>query len=65
MKNNKLVFAEMILFIGSVLTFRSLWMLLDKISFTHETRTLWLLLLLGGVITVLALSWIAKQGKKN
>ncbi len=64
MKNNKLVFAEMILFIGSVLTFRSLWMLLDKISFTHETWALWLLLFLGGIVTVVALSWIAKQGKR-
>jgi len=64
MKDYKLVFAEMILFIGSVLTFRSLWMLLDKISFTHETWALWLLLLVGGIITVIALSWIAKQGKK-
>jgi hypothetical protein len=64
MKGYKLVFAEMILFMGSVLAFRSMWMLLDKISFTHETRTLWLLLFLGGILTVIALSWIAKQGKK-
>jgi hypothetical protein len=64
MKSNKLVFAEMILIIGSVLIFRSLWMLLDKISFTHETPVLWLSLFLGGIVTVLTLSWIAKQGKK-
>jgi len=64
MKSNKLVFAEMTLIIGSVLIFRSLWMLLDKISFTHETRALWFLLFLGSIITVLTLSWIAKQGKK-
>lgn len=64
MKSNKLVFAEMTLIIGSVFIFRSLWMLLDKISFTHETRVLWLLLFLGGIITVLTLSWIAKQDKK-
>jgi hypothetical protein len=63
MKSNKLVFAEMTLIIGSVLIFRSLWMLLDKISFTNETRALWLLLFLGGFITFLTLSWIAKQGK--
>ncbi len=64
MKINKLVFAEMTLIIGGVFIFRSLWMLLDKISFTHETRVLWLLLFLGCIITFLTLSWIAKQDKK-
>jgi len=64
MKNKKLVFSEMALILASVLIFRSLWMLLDKISFTHETPALWLALFLGGIITVLTLSWIAKQGKK-
>jgi hypothetical protein len=64
MKNKKLVFSEMALIIASVLIFRSLWVLLDKLSFTHETPVLWLSLFLGGIITVLTLSWIAKQGKK-
>jgi hypothetical protein len=64
MKNKKLVFSEMALIIASVLIFRSLWMLLDKLSFTHETPALWLSLFLGSIITVLTLSWIAKQSKK-
>ncbi len=64
MKNKKLVFSEMALIIASVLIFRSLWMLLDKISFTHETPALWLSLFLGCIITILTLNWIAKQGKK-
>jgi hypothetical protein len=64
MKNKKLVFSEMALIIASVLIFRSLWMLLDKISFTHETPALWLSLFLGVIITVLTLSWITQQGKK-
>jgi len=61
MKNKKLVFSEMALIIASVLIFRSLWMLLDKISLAHETPVLWLSLFLGVIITVLTLNWITQQ----
>ena len=64
MKNKTLVFSEVALIVASVLIFRSLWLLLDKISIMNETWMLWLTLFLGGIITFLALSWIAKQGKE-
>jgi len=64
MQNKTLVFSEVALIVASVLIFRSLWLLLDKISIMNETRMLWLTLFLGGIITFLALSWIAKQGKE-
>lgn len=64
MKNKTLVFSEVALIVASVLIFRSLWLLLDKISIMNETQMLWLTLLLGGIITFLALTWIAKQGKE-
>lgn len=64
MKKKTLLFSEMALIVASVLIFRSLWLLLDKISIMNETRILWLTLFLGGIITFLALSWIAKQGKE-
>jgi hypothetical protein len=63
-KKKTLLFSEMALIVASVLIFRSLWLLLDKISIMNETRILWLTLFLGGIITFLALSWIAKQGKE-
>ncbi len=64
MKNKMLVLWEMVLIIASVLIFRSLWLLLDQIPIMNETRMLWLTLFLGGIITALALNWIAKQGKE-
>jgi len=64
MRNKTLVLSEVALIGASVLIFRSLWLLLDKISIMNETRMLWLTLFLGGIITFLALSWIAKQGKE-
>ena len=64
MKNKTLVFSEVALIVASVLIFRSLWLLLDKISLMNETLMLWLTLFLGGIFTFLALSWIAKQGKE-
>ena len=64
MQNKTLVFSEVALIVASVLIFRSLWLLLDKISIMNETQMLWLTLFLGGIITFLALTWIAKQGKE-
>lgn len=64
MKNKMLVTSEVAVLIASVLVFRSLWLLLDKVPIMNETGMLWLTLFLGGIITVLALSWIAKQGKE-
>ena len=64
MKNKMLVTAEVAVLIASVLVFRSLWLLLDQLPIMNETGMLWLTLFLGGIITVLALSWIAKQGKE-
>jgi len=64
MKSKMLVISEVALIIASVFVFRSLWLLLDKISIMNETRMLWLTLFLGGIITALVLSWIAKQGKE-
>ena len=64
MKNKMLVTSEVAVLIASVLVFRSLWLLLDQLPIMNETGMLWLTLFLGGIITVLALSWIAKQGKE-
>ena len=64
MKNKMLVTSEVAVLIASVLVFRSLWLLLDQQPIMKETGMLWLTLFLGGIITVLALSWIAKQGKE-
>jgi hypothetical protein len=59
-----LVTSEVAVLIASVLVFRSLWLLFDRVPIMNETGMLWLTLFSGGIIAVLALSWIAKQGKE-
>lgn len=64
MKTTMLVTSEVAVLIASVLVFRSLWLLFDRVPIMNETGMLWLTLFSGGIIAVLALSWIAKQGKE-
>ncbi len=64
MKTTMLVTSEVAVLIASVLVFRSLWLLFDRVPIMNETGMLWMTLFSGGIIAVLALSWIAKQGKE-
>jgi hypothetical protein len=63
MKEKKLIFAEIVLIIGSVFIFRSLWTLLDRMPLMNKDSVLWLFLLIGLAITVAALCYIAGQKK--
>jgi len=47
MKKSKHVFWESILIIASVLVFRSLWLLMDEVSFLSESLVLFILLIIG------------------
>ncbi|MBU0534068.1 MAG: hypothetical protein KJ887_04665 [Candidatus Omnitrophica bacterium] len=64
MTHKKLILAEVALILVSVLIFRSLWMLLDKIPLMNKESTLWLSLFFGGLVTVFILYYIAKQDRK-
>ena len=63
MKDKKMILAEIVLIIGSVFIFRSLWTLLDRITLMNKDSVLWLFLLIGLAITVLALCYMARQKK--
>jgi hypothetical protein len=60
--NTKLLFAEICLLIASVLIFRSLWLLLDRVPFFQETLALVLMFGLGLAITIPAMRYIIKKG---
>lgn len=65
MADKKLILFEIALIIASVFIFRSLWILLDRISWMNKDLVLWIFLLLGMIISFLTLSYMAKQKKIN
>lgn len=59
----KLILSEIALILGSVLIFRGLWTLLDRIPLMNNSWVLWVSLAAGVIITVLALCYISGKGK--
>ena len=56
MKNSRhLVFWEMALLVASVLVFRGLWLLLDRIEWMNQIAGLWTSLTAGLIVVVVAL----------
>ena len=56
MKNKShLVFWELVLILASVLVFRGLWLLLDKVEWMNHLAGLWALLAVGVIVGLVAL----------
>ena len=56
MKNKShLVFWELVLILASVLVFRGLWLLLDKVEWMNHRAGLWASLAVGVIVCVVAL----------
>lgn len=52
MKKGKHIFWELALILGSVLVFRGLWELMDKVPFLKETGVLVLSVIVGVILTI-------------
>jgi hypothetical protein len=52
---NSLIGWELLLLFASVLVFRSVWLLLDGMNWARETTGLWVLLVPGVVLCLVAL----------
>lgn len=61
-KNRNLLIAEIILIVASVLIFRSMWLLLDKVSFASRPDALVFGLVFGVAVTIPALRYVIRQG---
>jgi len=61
----KIVLWEFLLIFASVLVFRSIWMLLDRIPEMKNEFGLWASLILGTVIVFIAILMINKYSEKN
>lgn len=59
--NRKLLIAEIILLIASVLIFRSAWLLLDSIPAMNEPSFLITSLIVGFLLTIPALRFVIKN----
>ena len=57
----KLLVAEIVLLIASVLIFRGLWMLLDMVSFMHGAPALAISLFLGIAVAIPAMRYIINK----
>ena len=56
MKNKShLVFWELVLILASVLVFRGLWLLLDKVEWMNHGAGLWASLTVGVIVGIVAL----------
>ena len=56
MKNKShLVFWELVLILASVLVFRGLWLLLDKVEWMNRRAGLWAALAVGVIVGIVAL----------
>jgi len=62
---SKIVFWEFLLIFASVLVFRSIWMLLDRIPEMKNEFGLWASLILGTVTALIAILMINKYLEKN
>jgi hypothetical protein len=65
MNNKILLLWELALVLAGVFVFRGLWMLLDSLECMHTPTALWLSLIFGSAITVLAIHCIAKHGGRQ
>lgn len=61
--NKKLLLAELCLLIASVLIFRSLWLLLDRVPFFSDPIALLTMLGIGLGVTIPAMRYIIKKGR--
>jgi len=64
MRYKKLVAVEIILIFASVLIFRGLWMLLDRIPLMNGNPALLVSLVLGVAVSAPALRYLVKNYKK-
>jgi len=62
---NKIVFWEFLLLFASVLVFRSIWMLLDRIPEMKNEFGLWALLILGTMVALIAILMINRYAEKR
>lgn len=60
-RSNYLTIWELVLLLASILVFRSGWLLLDQIAFASSTSALVLLLVIGFVVSIIALKAINKE----
>lgn len=62
---SKVVFLEFLLIFASVLVFRSIWMLLDRIPEMKNEFGLWASLILGTIVALIALLMINRYAEKK
>ena len=60
MKKSTLILWELLLLFSSILVFRSVWLLLDQMTWASAKTGLLILLGIGSVLTILALKAINK-----
>jgi len=65
MRMLKIVFWEFLLIFASILVFRSIWTLLDRIPAMKDEFGLWASLILGAIVALMALFMINKYAKKT
>lgn len=61
--DKKLLIAEIILLLASVLVFRSLWLLMDRLPILHEPSALIGSLVVAIAITIPALRYVIRHGR--
>lgn len=61
----RIVLWEFLLIFASVLVFRSIWLLLDRIPEMKSDFGLWASLILGAVVALIALLMMNKYSEKN
>ncbi|MBN2150956.1 MAG: hypothetical protein JW839_05910 [Candidatus Lokiarchaeota archaeon] len=64
-QTTKTILEEVILLFSSILVFRSGWTLLDRVPWLHEDVALWIMLVAGSAVTIVALYLLNKQRKKE
>jgi hypothetical protein len=64
MRTLKIVVWEILLLLASVLVFRSVWTLLDRIPALTSDFGLWASLILGAIVTFMAIFMINKCAEK-
>jgi len=65
MSRKKLICLEVILIFASVLIFRSLWTLMDRLPLMNNTFILFISLFMGIIATILAFHEILKKSKNK
>lgn len=64
MRPLKIVVWEFLLLLASILVFRSIWTLLDRVSALTSDFGLWASLILGAIVTFVAIFMINKCAEK-